>query len=336
MLAKLPLRIAITGGAGYLGTSIAKALLSKPEVEQIIALDIQKPKWCNYARAQYIYCDVRKPFITIIRDTRCSVLIHLAYPLEHKRSYSEVRPFSIEATQNVIRAAKENHLRKLILCSTTTVYGAYPGPRRLFTERDPSRPNRGYHYAVGKRDMEEVINKSSDRLTECEVVIFRPCIVMGPNMDNYMIQGFFGSKFHIRGHDPTVQFLHEEDFGSAMLHLIEPGVRGTYNITPNDVGVRRSDILRLFGVENVEVASWELKARMRIKWLFSRDNRNVVAPETFHLIAYEWLASNDLICRTTGFRPQYSSLDTLLDMFRSYRRKRRYQKKETKWKALPI
>lgn len=319
----LPRRIAVTGAAGYLGRVIVDALAREGEVEQVLAIDVRSadPNGRSPKVTSVAY-DVREDLGPLVLKNGVDAIIHLAYPLEHQRSFRRLRPYCIDVTHNVMRAAVGAKVQKILLCSSTSVYGAYPGiPDRDHQETDEPRPNRGYHYAIGKVHMEAIAQDWRSRLASgVQLVVFRPSIVIGPRATNYLVNGFFGFDRVVRGTDPRIQLLHEDDLSAAVLRLLHAGRSGTYNVAPDDA-IRRSELHRLLGMEARLMSYARLKATMALRWALRWRDPAPVPPAMLDLLSYSWVATSAKLKQDTGYMPRYGSTEALMAFFEEYRRR---------------
>ena len=112
--------IFITGGSGFLGINMVRFLLDK------------KKKIINYDIADFNYPEKSqiKSFVADIRDKEklkkamhgADIVLHFAAALP---LYSREDIFSteIDGTRNVLEAAHENGIKKVVYISSTAVYG---------------------------------------------------------------------------------------------------------------------------------------------------------------------------------------------------------------------
>ncbi|MDP2704199.1 MAG: SDR family NAD(P)-dependent oxidoreductase [bacterium] len=157
-------KILITGGAGFIGSHVAEALLKQGENIVIIDdfNDYYNPAWKREnikeikKHAAVYEADIRdeQALDTIFKKEKFGSIIHLAARAGVRPSikdpilYQEV---NIGGTHNVLEAARKHDIQNLILSSSSSVYGNQK--KTLFSEDDrvdnPISP-----YAATKRAME--------------------------------------------------------------------------------------------------------------------------------------------------------------------------------------
>jgi len=306
-------RVMITGSSGYIGSQLVKRLLTDPNVE-VVGLDRVEPGSVSSPRFQFVCQDVEEGIDAQLREQPIDAIFHLAFPLEHTRDSEKLLRLAHDATLNILESAKKHRVGYVSMMSSTTVYGAYANSR-IHDEAATLNPNEGYTYAIGKAVMEKT---TIDWLNsnDLAVSIVRPCTVIGLEADNYIVRDVFQTLPIVDGHNPRMQFLYDSDLMDALLGLQKERVTGTFNITPSDQGVERSEIHRLFGMSE-EVASLErVWSLLEKDWSSQKGNLH---PAILNLIAYEWLGSNDALRTRLGWEPRFSSIGTLLQFSKKLR-----------------
>jgi dTDP-4-dehydrorhamnose reductase len=126
-----PIRVLVTGGCGFLGTSIISALLPTKRYA-ITAIDINPPSLGSTtftADVRYVRCDVLdSPSLSkVFAEARPAIVIHTVgvYPLGAKR-YSmkgkeAVFKVNVEGTRNVLEASRGCGAKSLVYTSSVTV-----------------------------------------------------------------------------------------------------------------------------------------------------------------------------------------------------------------------
>ncbi|TVP58151.1 MAG: NAD-dependent epimerase/dehydratase family protein [Gemmatimonadales bacterium] len=167
-------RVLVTGAGGFIGGRVVEALLELDRFEVVPALR----RWSTAARiGRYpidpVQCDLMEP--DQIADAVAGIdwIIHCAV------GSPEV---TIEGTRNLLAAAVEAGVARVVHLSTIDVYGRAEG---TITEETPHAVT-GRAYGDSKIEAEAVCRDFAER--GLEVVILRPTIVYGPFSDSWTIQ----------------------------------------------------------------------------------------------------------------------------------------------------
>ena len=127
----------ITGGAGYLGTHLAKAL--KQAGYTTICID-KKSTNCKYYDIRY-QCDVRSldrlEYIFNNMARKIDVVFHLAGRIEVSESWIEPEEFwstNVGGTANIIKLMKQYGIKNIVYSSTAAVYESSKEP---LSEKNP-------------------------------------------------------------------------------------------------------------------------------------------------------------------------------------------------------
>lgn len=114
-------RLAITGGAGFLGLHLCEGL--KDRFEEILVLDIAPLDPRDYPfNVKYRRLDVRDKasLSKTLKGIDCVIHGAAALPLWKKQDIYDI---NVEGTRNVLEAALENHVSRVVFISSTAVYG---------------------------------------------------------------------------------------------------------------------------------------------------------------------------------------------------------------------
>src|SRR5438270_7456764 len=140
----------VTGGAGFIGSHIAEALLDVGESVRIFD-NLATGRESNLAalkgRAQFIQGDLRDLASVRVAMQGVEVVFHQAALASVPRSIADpIKSLetNINGTQNVLLAARDSGVRRVVYASSSSVYGNTPTlPKH---EAMPIRPMT--HYAV--------------------------------------------------------------------------------------------------------------------------------------------------------------------------------------------
>jgi len=136
----------------------------------------------------------------------------------------------------------------------------------------------------------------------------RPCIVFGPNVDNYIVRLWtkqpFQADFGLP--DPGIQFVHEDDVVEAITVLLGDRVGGAFNVAGDGV-MPGADCATIIGLPRRRVplsVAWRLASVM---WKLRRAE---TPPGNLHFAIHPWLVSNEKLKRETSWRPRYTTRET--------------------------
>ena len=133
------MKIAITGGSGFIGTNLASLLKKEHD---ILILDKSQPKIQD---VDFIECDLLESEKISSVLENFDIVIHLAAAVGVK--LTEENPLhtlnlNIKGTQNILESCKQNNVKKIIFASSSEIYGeALHVPIK---ETDPPMPITNY------------------------------------------------------------------------------------------------------------------------------------------------------------------------------------------------
>lgn len=196
-------RIGIVGGAGYVGSSIARYLCQKFEV---IVVDVKRPEDPN-SGVTFRQCDVRsyQSVSAALRDTDLVIhtaIIQIPQINERKKLGYEV---NVEGTQNVCKAVEENaNIKGMILAGTWHTIGERDivgVVNEEFGLRPDKVEERAVIYALSKMAQESIV-RLYDEMSEKIFGIIRMGTVLGEEMPRGTAASIFIEK-GIKGENIT-------------------------------------------------------------------------------------------------------------------------------------
>jgi len=117
------MRVLVTGGSGFIGSHLVKALVE--EGYDVVVVDIKVPN-CSIEGVKFLKLDIRN--YPALRKAIKSVelIVHLAALIDAHESV--IRPnlyheINVNGTLNILRLCKDLKIRKLIFTSSAAVYG---------------------------------------------------------------------------------------------------------------------------------------------------------------------------------------------------------------------
>ena len=237
----------VTGGTGFIGSSISNLLVNKGHNVKIFDNNsrgnIQKIKKFK-KKIKFIKGDIRNKHSLNKALKNIDAVVHLAYVNGTKYFYSKpvlVLDIAIKGILNVIEGCIENNVKELYLASSSEVYQT---PIKIPTdEKEPLKIpnifNPRYSYGGGKI-ITELMGIHYGKKYFKKLIIFRPHNVYGPNMGHeHVIPQFInrfkslrGKNFKIQGNGNEIRsFIYIKDFLSAFNLILNRGKHlNVYNI----------------------------------------------------------------------------------------------------------
>jgi UDP-glucose 4-epimerase len=237
--------ILITGVAGYWGSRMATRLLALDGTAgesdalgggySVVGLDVQPPSE-PLDGLDFIQADVRNPlFVELLRSERIDTILHLAF-LDAYQPSEKAFDLNVIGTMKVLGAAAEAEVRKVILRSSTGVYGAHPTNPAFLTENSPLNGNRNVSSISNLVEIEAFVNGFRRQSPEMQITILRFANIIGPDVDTPLTEFLqLRPVLSLLGFDPLMQIIHEEDVIGALLYSLENDVPGVFNIAAEGI-----------------------------------------------------------------------------------------------------
>jgi nucleoside-diphosphate-sugar epimerase len=236
------MRWAISGGAGFLGLHLARRLLAGGhDVRTLDVVPLDDPELER--SVEELRGDVRD--LDAVRDlcADADVVIHAAAALPIQASREAIRGVNVGGTENVLLAARDAGVGRVVLISSTAVYGV---PEKHPIEEDDPLVGVGW-YGESKIDAEALC-----RVAAVETTIVRPKTFIGPERLGVFEILFDwireGRRIYIlgKGHN-RYQLLAVEDLVDAIVRAATvPEAAGeTFNVGATEFGTVRSDLQAL-------------------------------------------------------------------------------------------
>jgi UDP-glucose 4-epimerase len=302
--------VLITGVASYWGTQVADRLVTETDFH-VIGLDASRP--ANEIQGlDFLQIDVRNPaLVDLLRAEGVDAVCHLAFE-------SRVRPseatfdLNVMGTTKLLGACAEASVDKVVLKSSTAVYGARPSNSAFLTEDHAHRGSKRYGYVRDLVQIEAFCNGFCRRVPEMAITTLRFANIIGPTADTPMNRFLKDSWAPgLLGFDPLLQFIHEDDVVEALVHALIHDVQGPFNVAAEDVlplnkaralaSKPRRSVLHPF-------AYWALGVPGR------RSGFRRHLPLDPDYLRYSCIADLTRMREELGFEPRYLAEDALLEL----------------------
>src|SRR2546421_4388171 len=227
------MRYVITGGSGYIGSRLIERLVGRDDTERVVIADIRPPRSFR-PKVEFSKVDVRDGagVQALLERERPDALLHLAFVLNPMHDENAMYEIDVGGTHNVLEAASAPGVGQVLVTSSATAYGAFGDTPVPIDEAQPVRGVPDFEYARDKTECDRLCQLWALRHPDRVMTIVRPCIVFGPNVDNYIVRAWTKQPFFadLGGPDQPVQFAHEDDVVEALMVLLEGRHAGAFNL----------------------------------------------------------------------------------------------------------
>ena len=193
-----------------------------PGVARVIGVDVVPPRG-DLGNVSFVRADIRNPVIAkVIAKEDVDTVVHMSVIATPGSAGGRetMKELNVIGTMQLLAAAQSApRLQRLVVKSTTTVYGASSRDPAMFTEdMEPRRQPRS-GYAKDVAEIEGYVRGFARRRPDVAVTLLRCANVIGPHVQS-PITSYFRLPVvpTVLGFDPRLQFLHEEDLLGVVQH----------------------------------------------------------------------------------------------------------------------
>lgn len=299
--------VLVTGVARYLGARFAKLLGDDPAIDKVVGIDVIPPSY-DIGRCEFVRADIRNPVIgKVIAKYDADTVVHMNVLSTPRDAGGRVpqKEINVIGTMQLLAACqKSSSVRKLVVKSSTTVYGASPRDPAMFTEDMAPKEHPRSGYAKDSIEVEGYVRGFSRRRPDVGVSILRFANFIGPTVRTPLTEYFtLPIAPVVLGHDARLQFIHEDD-GLAALRLATVEDRpGIVNVAGDGIlmlsqAVRRAGrpSIPLPGITASTVGSWLRRAQVAS-----------FSPEQVQFLTYGRGVDTTRMRAELGFHPKHTT-----------------------------
>ncbi len=291
--------VAVTGAASGVGHELVSRLADSPRVRKVVAIDDHRGPASGVT---WRVTDVRDPAVAT-RLSDVDALVHLALDTSPEAAARERRAYNVRGAQTVVTAAAAARVRRMVLVTSATVYGAHPDNPVPLPEDAPLRaaPDTG---VVGDfLEMEDLATRAAATHPGTDVTVVRPAALVGGGVDSIVTRHFEAPRLLvIQGTRPRWQFCHIDDL-TSVLELAGLGdVSGSFAVGC-DGWLDHETVAEVAELGDVELpASITFGTAQRL-------HRVGVTPapaDDLRYVVYPWVVDCATL-RATGWKPAYDN-----------------------------
>ena len=312
--------VLVTGAARHLGGRIARALADRSDVDRVVAVDVVPPRF-DLGEAEFVRADIRNPVIAKIIDaSEVDTVVHAGVIATPRQAggRATMKDINVIGTMQLLAACqKSESVRRLVVKSTASVYGAGPRDPALFTEdTSPQHPPTS-GWAKDSVEVEGYVRGFARRRPDIGVSILRFANIIGPSIDTAMTSYFSLPVIPtVLGFDARMQFVHEDDCVSALeaITLSADPIQGVYNVAGPGI-LMLSQAVRRLGRPSVAVPRSMLGIAGRS---LGRAGLADFSTEQVRFLTYGRVIDTTRIAEHLGFHARWSTVEAFEELRRGH------------------
>ncbi len=306
-----PRVVLVTGASRYLGSKLAAVLQADLSIERVIGVDTVPPRpevRDVLGRAEFVRADIRNPLIAkVIAQAEVDTVVHMnviATPLD-AGGRTAMKEINVIGTMQLLAACqKAPSMRKLVVKSTTAIYGASARDPALFTEDVEPRSLPKSGYAKDAVEVEGYVRGFGRRRPDVTLSLLRFTNFIGPTIETPLTRYFSLPVVPtVLGFDPRIQLCHEDDGIEVLRQATLQDRPGIFNVGGTGV-LLLSQAIRKMGRPSFPVPS---PAVALVAQAFRRTGLVDFSPEQMRYLEHGRVADVSRLASTFGWSPRPTS-----------------------------
>lgn len=315
-----PSVVLVTGVSRFLGGHLAARLAANPDIDRVLGVDTVPPPrdlLRRMGRAEFVRADIRNPLISkVIEHAEVDTVVHASLSANPGSSggRATMKEMNVIGTMQLLAACqKAPTIRRMVLKSTTAVYGSSPRDPALFDETTTPKDLPSGGYAKDAVEIEGYLRGFARRRPDVGVTVLRFSNFIGPRIDTVLTRYFALPVIPtVLGYDARVQLLHEEDALAVLERATSEDLPGVFNVAADGV-LLLSQAIRRAGKVPLSVPSVAVGPVSRIL----RGARLVdFSPEQMRFLNFGRVVDTGRLSRQFGFTPRWTTTQAFDDYVR--------------------
>jgi UDP-glucose 4-epimerase len=286
---------------------MARILTDDPAIERVIGVDVVAPTG-DIGGADFVRADIRNPIIgKVLATAEVDTVVHMGVIATPRQAggRTPMKEINVIGTMQLLAACqKAASVTKLVVKSSTSIYGAGPGDPALFTEDMEPRHPPTSGWAKDSVEVESYVRGLARRRPDLTVSTLRFANFLGPTASTPMAQYFSLPVIPtVWGYDARLQFVHVDDGLEVLRRATVADHPGIYNVAGQGV-LSLSQAIRRAG--RVEVPVWTPLVPVVGRWV-RRGGFADFSPEQIRLLTHGRAVDTTRLVTRFGFTPRYTT-----------------------------
>jgi UDP-glucose 4-epimerase len=299
------MKVLITGGSGFLGTSVGAGLAAAGHA--VVSADLRPATAYGVDSATLDVTDAHA-VLAVLEEHRPEAVVHLAAIVTPgKGSDREVeRRVDVDGTRNVVAACVATGVRRLVVSSSGAAYGYHPDNPDWITEDQPVRGSVEFAYSDHKAQVEDLLADARRQHPQLEQVVLRIGTILGERVDNQITALFFKKRLlGIRGARSPFVFIWDSDVVDIVQRAVTGEVTGVFNVA-GDGALTISEIAERLGKEVLWLPDRLLQVVLSVG---SKLGVSRYGPEQTRFLKYRPVLDNTRLREVFGYTPAHTSAE---------------------------
>lgn len=299
------MKVLVTGGNGFLGSSVVRGLAAAGHA--VTSADLRSPS-SPVPSVSHVDLDVtdRAGVLAVVREARPEVVVHLAAIVTPGKKPDRAREYAVdvEGTRHVLDACVEEGVRRVVVSSSGAAYGYHPDNPLPITEDQPVRGNEEFAYSHHKGLVEEMLADLRSKQPDLEQVVLRIGTILGESVDNQITALFQRPRLlKIRGSDSPFVFIWDTDVVAIMERAVTGEATGIFNVA-GDGWLTIDEIARRLGKPVLTLPEPVLRGALAVA---KRLGLTQYGPEQTRFLQFRPVLANDRLKSDFGYTPSKTS-----------------------------
>lgn len=316
-----PAVVMVTGVSRPLGGRLAGLLAADPAIERVVGVDTVPPPRevaALLGRTEFVRADIRNPLIAkVIASAQVDTVVHLSITALPRGAggRASMKEMNVIGTMQLLAACqKAASVRRLVVKSTTAVYGSSSRDPALFTEETEPRALPRSGYAKDAVEVEGYVRGFSRRRPDVAVRLLRFTNFIGPRVDSPLVRYLrLPVVPTVFGFDPRVQLLHVDDALEVLRRATLTDASGVLNVGGDGV-LLLSQLIRRAGLVPVPVPA---PAVQLVGRAVRRTGRVDFSPEQVRFLEFGRVVDTTRLRTEFGYEPRYTTATAFEDFLRA-------------------
>jgi UDP-glucose 4-epimerase len=312
-----PSVVLVTGVSRYIGAHLAARLAADPSVDRVLGVDtIPPPRELlrGMGRAEFVRADIRNPLIAkVISTAEVDTVVHTSLSSSPAASggRAAMKELNVIGTMQLLAACQRSpKLRRLVVKSTTAVYGSSPRDPAIFTEAMTPKDLSSGGYAKDAFEIEGYVRGFGRRRPDVSVTVLRFANFIGPRIDTALTR-YFSLPIvpTVLGYDARMQLVHSEDALAVLELAIRRDMPGVFNVGAPGI-LLLSQAIRRAGRVQVSLPSGVVGP---VSGLIRGARLVDMTPDQMRFLNFGRVVDTKRLRETFGFTPRWTTMQAFDD-----------------------